>query len=179
MKIQFSQQSGAALFVSLIMLLILTIVGLSAAQRGSLQEKVAANVHMEHMAFNAAESAIGSFMIEAATGDSAQSGHVLYEVRTTNTVTDRYFNNAGSRVSSGYIDSDHGSDVHSIITPSVAQDCSTSMCGGFSLGTSNSAAGVGCRIYQLDAQGSVGPIGTPVKSVSTSTWAYEVTICRN
>ncbi len=177
-RLNVNKQSGVALFVSLILLLVLTIIGISAAQRGSLQERIAANVHTENMAFSAAESALGAFLVEAATGESRDDGHVLFEARTTNDIENKYYDNSGNRVESGYLDSDHGGDVFATITPSIFQQCSVGICGGFSLGQSTAGAGVGCRVYQLDSQGNVGKIGDPVQTVSTSLWAYEVTICR-
>lgn len=173
-----NNQSGAALFVSLILLLILTVVGLSAAQRGSLQEKVAANVHVENMAFSAAESATGALLVEAATGDSTLPGHVLFEARTTNTLANTYYDATGQRVVTGYLDSDHGSDVFATVSISEVSTCNPGRCGGFSFTQSTTDAGVGCREFLINSTGNVGKIGSPVKSVSTSTWAYEVSVCQ-
>jgi type IV pilus assembly protein PilX len=50
--------SGAALFVSLIFLLILTIIGLAGMQNTSLQEKMAGHLRERSLAFQAAESAL-------------------------------------------------------------------------------------------------------------------------
>lgn len=173
-----SNQSGAALFVSLIMLLILTIVGLSAAQRGNLQEKVAANVHLENMAFSAAESATGSFLIEAAVGNPNTPGHALFEARTTGTLANAYYDSNGQRVATGYLDNDHGSDVYSTISVTEVGACAPVRCSGFSFKLTSSDVGVGCREYRIDSTGNVGKIGNPVRSVTTSTWAYEVTACQ-
>lgn len=138
---------------------------------------MAGNLHVENMAFSAAESALGSFLLEAATGDSNAQGHVLFEARTTGTVQDQFYSSKGERVASGYIDSEHGSDVFAQVNPSLFQECSTSMCGGYSL-RDMSESDVGCRLYQIDATGNVGKIGSPVRSVTTTLWAYEVTVCR-
>lgn len=172
------KQNGAALFVSLIMLLILTIIGLSAAQRGNLQEKVAANVNLENMAFSAAESATGALLVEAATGDSSQPGHVLFEARTTNALVNSYYDSSGQRVLSGYLDADHGEDVFSQISVTEDSTCNPGRCGGFSFAQTTTDAGVGCRVFRLDSTGNIGKIGTPVKTVSTTTWAYEVSVCQ-
>jgi len=53
-----SSNSGLALFISLVMLLILTILGVSAVQTTSMQERIARNARDTSMAFQAAESAI-------------------------------------------------------------------------------------------------------------------------
>jgi len=51
-------ETGAALFVSLVFLLIMTIVGLAGMQNTSLQEKMAGHLRDSDLAFQAAESAL-------------------------------------------------------------------------------------------------------------------------
>jgi len=51
-------QRGVALFISLVMLAILTVLGLSAIQSTSLQERMSRNARDTNIAFQAAESAI-------------------------------------------------------------------------------------------------------------------------
>jgi type IV pilus assembly protein PilX len=53
-----SNQSGAVLIVSLIMLLLLTLIGASSMQTTSLEEKMAGNLRDRNLAFQAAESAL-------------------------------------------------------------------------------------------------------------------------
>ncbi len=52
------QQSGAVLFISLIMLLLLTMIGVTGTQVTSLEEKMAGNMRDRNLAFQAAESAL-------------------------------------------------------------------------------------------------------------------------
>lgn len=52
------QQRGVALFVSLVLLLILTIIGVSAVQTTTLEIRMARNEHDTMLAFQAAESAL-------------------------------------------------------------------------------------------------------------------------
>ena len=52
------RQSGVALFISLVMLLVLTMIGVSAVQTTSLEERMARNSRDRLMAFQAAESAL-------------------------------------------------------------------------------------------------------------------------
>lgn len=54
----FEQQRGVALFISLVLLLVLTIIGVSAVQTTSLEERMARNTHDNVLAFQAAESAL-------------------------------------------------------------------------------------------------------------------------
>lgn len=59
MKTQlFVRQQGASLIVSLIMLLLLTIIGLSAMQSTVMQEKMTSNLRDTHVSFHAAEIAL-------------------------------------------------------------------------------------------------------------------------
>ena len=55
---QQKRQSGVALFISLVMLLILTMLGLSSVQTTSVQERMARNARDTNLAFQAAESAL-------------------------------------------------------------------------------------------------------------------------
>ena len=52
------RQTGVALFMSLIMLLIITVLGLSSVQTTTLQERMARNARDSNLAFLAAESAL-------------------------------------------------------------------------------------------------------------------------
>ncbi len=56
--INFYKQSGAALFVSLIMLLLLTIIGVTSMKSTIMEEKMAGNMINRGLAFQAAESAL-------------------------------------------------------------------------------------------------------------------------
>jgi len=53
-----SRQRGAALFISLMFLILLTLIGLSAANVGILQERMAGNVRESNIAFQTAEAAL-------------------------------------------------------------------------------------------------------------------------
>lgn len=58
-KLNFlKQQSGAVLFISLIMLLLLTLIGATGTQVTSLEEKMAGNMRDRNLAFQSAESAL-------------------------------------------------------------------------------------------------------------------------
>ena len=61
MKIlRFQRQQGVALFMSLVMLLILTLLGLSSVQSTSMQERMSRNARDSNLAFQGAESAIST-----------------------------------------------------------------------------------------------------------------------
>jgi type IV pilus assembly PilX-like protein len=168
-----SQQSGAALFISLIMLMALTIIGLSAANRSNLQERMASNFHIQNVAFNAAESAIGGFVVDSFTGNKLDPAHVLYNLRISGSLNNKCYDSDGNRLDCGgvYLDGDRSGVITSELNVAVIQDCNPRACGGFSIGNSSSG-GIGCRVYQIDGTGTVGN-----KSESSSLWAYEVTAC--
>ena len=58
MNAQYSSQSGMVLVTSLVILMILTMLGLSSVQGTSIQELIARNQRDSNLAFNAAETAI-------------------------------------------------------------------------------------------------------------------------
>lgn len=58
MRFKAAHQSGAVLIISLIMLLLLTLIGTTAMQTSSLEEKMAGNMRDRDIAFQAAESAL-------------------------------------------------------------------------------------------------------------------------
>ncbi len=80
-KIQCKKQTGSALIVSLSILLVLTILGVSAMRTTSLEEKMAGNSRDAQMAFEAAESALRSaeaFIIASGGDISGYTGAGAY-----------------------------------------------------------------------------------------------------
>ena len=57
-KLALSRNRGVALFISLVLLLVLTIIGVSAVQTTTLETRMARNEHDTLLAFQAAESAL-------------------------------------------------------------------------------------------------------------------------
>src|SRR5215831_3892080 len=53
-----TKQSGMVLFISLVLLLVLTILAVSVVQTTSLEERMARNAHDRALAFESAESAL-------------------------------------------------------------------------------------------------------------------------
>jgi len=56
--ITLNRERGVALFISLVLLLVLTIIGVSAVQTTSLEERMARNTHDSVLAFQSAEVAL-------------------------------------------------------------------------------------------------------------------------
>ena len=65
--IKINQKDGAVLIISLIMLLLLTIIGITAIQITLLEEKMAGNLQEQNIAFQAAESALRAGETDTAT----------------------------------------------------------------------------------------------------------------
>ncbi|MGH8658869.1 MAG: pilus assembly PilX family protein [Gammaproteobacteria bacterium] len=57
-SVRLNRQAGAVLFVSLIMLLVLSVIGVTAMQSTTLEEKMAGNLRDQTLAFQAAEAAL-------------------------------------------------------------------------------------------------------------------------
>ncbi len=78
------KQSGAVLAISLIMLLLLTIVGVTAMQTTGLEEKMAGNMRDRNIAFQAAESALRAgenILTQATLPDFTATGtNGLYDI---------------------------------------------------------------------------------------------------
>lgn len=171
MRVLSTKQQGAALVVSLLLLLALTIMGIAASQRSQMQERMASNVHIQNLAFNSAESALGGFALEANTGDRAVAGHILYELRVNGALGPFCYDNDGVRGGCGALWLDSGNSIESRVQATVVDDCNVTSCGGYSQG-GNSNGQMGCRIIRVDGTGTVGN-----QSAMNSFWVYEVTAC--
>jgi len=73
-------QTGVVLVVSLVMLLLLTLIGLTGMQTTSLEEKMAGNIRNQNLAFQAAESALraGEAVLTQATLPSFNNTNGMY-----------------------------------------------------------------------------------------------------
>jgi len=82
-----TRQSGFVLIVSLILLLVLTLLGLAAAQSTSLEERMASNARNHDMAFQAAEAGLNAAQSGILQGmwsnaNYASNGNGLYMLAT-------------------------------------------------------------------------------------------------
>lgn len=71
--IKHPSQRGATLIISLLLLLVLTLIGVTAMQATALQEKMAGNMRNQNLAFQAAEAALraGENWIDQQTAEPA------------------------------------------------------------------------------------------------------------
>lgn len=104
-------QSGAVLVISLIMLMLLTLIGISGTQNSALEEKMASNQRDKDLAFQAAESALSAAEASIDTlgptfsdFSDAGTGGFYTEASTIPTpqaiLTDAFWNNSPVGVSS-------------------------------------------------------------------------------
>ena len=82
-----TQQQGAALFVALIILLVVTMMGLSAMRGSIFHEKMAFNTQSEDKTFQAAETAINGVIQKARQSDAILSDMVNSASTKTGCVT--------------------------------------------------------------------------------------------
>lgn len=81
------RQLGSALIVALIFLLLMTIIGTSAMQGSTMQERMAGNWRDWNLAFQSAEAALREaerFLLESATPPAITNTNGLYEVNDPN-----------------------------------------------------------------------------------------------
>ena len=76
------QQSGVVLVISLVMLLLLTLIGVTSVQTTSLEEKMAGNMRDQNIAFQAAEAALRD--AEADINSTRISGVTTFDALCTN-----------------------------------------------------------------------------------------------
>lgn len=80
LRLNSKKQEGTVLIVSLVLLLVLTILGISGMQTSGLQERMAGNMHDASLAFQAAEAALreGERFVGSATLPEFNDSNGLY-----------------------------------------------------------------------------------------------------
>lgn len=71
------RQTGVAMFITLIVLLIVSVMGLGALHMSLSQSKISLNTRLDTMTFQAAESGIRGVMLEATRSNIAASTNVI------------------------------------------------------------------------------------------------------
>lgn len=109
--INLKPQAGAVLFVSLIMLLVLTVIGVTAMQTTTLEEKMAGNLRDQTMAFQAAEAALregetwlSNEPVEPVPQPSGcnSTGTVVYQLNDCNVLNSALWDNTSTPVYRAY-----------------------------------------------------------------------------
>lgn len=78
-----NRQGGMVLLVSLVLLLVLTIIAITAANTSSLQVRIAANSKQQNVAFQAAESGIREWLADFAENPAIEAMTVTGNLQAT------------------------------------------------------------------------------------------------
>lgn len=152
-------QTGAALLVSLIILLILSIIGISAMRGGLLQLLIAANSQQAEMAFSVADAGVSAVVYNANAQGIAADG-ILAQATVAAGQATTYGVDAEGEVAAveddaPYFDDDgERTTPISSVTADVAWEGCNSICPGFSMkvGDPNKP---GCHAFQINASSTV------------------------
>jgi len=188
-----AKQQGVALMLSLIMLLILTILGLSALTSSTNQEQISANIQQSKTAFYAAQSGVNSYTNEGNTGnDLTNNLHILALTRAlanTANFNSTSVSNALERcvttngLNSANCATAYLQGVFKARTRTWYRGClgPATACPGFSMGVGVTMPG--CHQYQVegtgwvDMDGNGAPDTTEETQVIVDQWLTEVALC--
>jgi len=186
-------QSGAVLVVSLIMLMVLTVLGISALSTGTNSEQAAANIQQAKIAFFAGQSAVDSFAFEGNAGnDLTNPNQILALTRalanpnnyastsTANALTRCTAGNGSNQVDCAV---NYLGSIFKARSRAWYRGClgPATACPGFSLGVG--MASPGCHRYQIegtgwvDLDGSAAPDGVNEPQATVDEWFSEVALC--
>lgn len=169
-------QSGAALLVSLVILLILSIIGISAMRGGLLQTLMATNTQQLYMAQNVSDGAAESMYYQTNV-EKTSAGNMMSSAISGNVVSFGIAPNGSlSGIADIYIDGDRDkpmmrgrSDLVFIGCGANDQPGAGQMCAGYSIKPGSST---GCNVFRVDAQGTVGDT-----SSNTELWLAAFAAC--
>lgn len=155
-------QSGAALLMALVILIVLSVIGISAMRSGLLQGLMAANSQQAAMAFNAADAGVESMYISA-SAEGFMTGGMLATAFEGGAV-ERYVdqNGALSVVDTTKMDEDRGERAVVSSNVDLQGGCAEShplMCTGFSADSTT----VQCYVFTSTATGTVADTSTDVR----------------
>jgi len=149
------KQAGAALILSLIFLMILTLIGVSGLNNSGLELRMAHNYRLNNYIFHGAESEIQA-IVQTAT----EQGNPLY------TVGDNILKMALDRGQGVVLDNELNADAidypayalpnvgaAALTTSSTVENRGQSLCPGSSSGTVN------CELFQITSAASIGGTG--------------------
>lgn len=158
MKRRYS--GGAALLVSLLILLVLSIIGISAMRGGLLQELLAANTQQSTMALNSADAGVEALYL-AVNQEGTIADGLLDTAVKTGSVT-RYVESAGTLTADEvYMDSERATPIikNKITLTTNCAAAQPRLCPGFSADTQN----VTCHVFLSQADASVADVNSTVQ----------------
>lgn len=161
------KQSGAALVVSLLILLVMTLIGIASLQTTTMEEKMAGNIRERQQAFEAAEAAIiaaEAFVkssISVTTNFDADGSDGLYD----NTLQERWrtlaWDGSDSLIYSSYSSAYSAANQPRYIVENYGT--STSSGNQYNLGNYGQSAGGGeVELFRITVRGTGADDRTPV-----------------
>ncbi len=188
------RQSGSALLVSLIFLVVLTVLGLTALNSGTNETQISSNLQQAKTAFYAAQSGANAYINQGNAGnDLTEAAHLLALTRAAANAADFNSTNlADALTRCAAADGTNNADCDATFlqanfkarTDTWYRGCSgpATECPGFSLGVGTTIPG--CHRYQvqgtgwidLDNSGSV-PSSVEETQVIVDQWLSEVALC--
>ncbi len=150
-----NRQSGAVLIISLIMLLLLTLIGMTGSQVTSLEEKMAGNSKNQNLAFQAAESALR-------VGETATATVATSNFYTGSTQPIDWTNSRVTTYSSGTLAGVSSAHAPKYIIESLATTTGGSGGSGNSLEAGTTGGSAGVSWYRITAKGMGGTANSVV-----------------
>lgn len=149
-------QQGAALFVSLIILLVLSIIGISAMRGGLLQSLIAANSQQAELTFNAADAGVGA-AVSSARQTGIQSGILADSMTLNGDLLTMYVDEEGvlQLDEDVYFDAERDEPVINVQTDVSYIGIRKLWCRGGSIKEGTSNLSTGCHAFQIDSTGTV------------------------
>ncbi|WP_455205073.1 pilus assembly PilX family protein [Kaarinaea lacus] len=155
-----TKQNGAALIVSLMILLVLTIIGVSALANTSLEERMAHNYQHATIAFQGAESAISRVINAGDAGGAGQFDNPFYDADNDPLITAL---NAGLNDTSTVITANLDPNGHlantALNTSATVIYRNTGSCPEMSMGE------IICFYFDIDATANIAATATQAKHV--------------
>lgn len=155
-------QSGAALLVSLVILLILSIIGISAMRGGLLQTLMATNTQQLYIAQSAADGAVEAMYFQV-NEEGSTNDNMLHDAISGNNVTFA-IGASGSLAAGNNVFMDGDRDRPIIQAVSTVQFVGCSVPGesfgsaGFCPGNSLNPKGAPCNVFRINGNGTVADV---------------------
>jgi Tfp pilus assembly protein PilX len=189
-----NKEQGSALLVSLIFLVVLTILGLTALNSGTTDTQISSNLQQAKTAFYSAQSGANAYTNQGNTGnDLIEPGHVLAATRAAaNTANFASTNVADALTRCAAANGTNSADCDTTFlqanfkarTDTWYRGCNgpATECPGFSLGVGTTIPG--CHRYQVQATGWIDldssgamPSNIEETQVIVDQWLSQVALC--
>ena len=159
-------QRGAALFISLVILLVLSVIGISAMRGGLLQSLMATNMQQQEVVRSAAESSTSTVWAIATEQQRADGSVLVLSAESPDRTFTGFIDGSGAiTLEEAQLDDD-GERADPVLTSQVVVaflDCAPTACGPSSIVLSP-ASPVQCYAFRVDGNTTVGDTQGSVSS---------------